>query len=381
MPDPVHDNGRAKVLMVGPLPPPIGGVANFVKNINAKFSSNEKYELKIFRIGTRAEDESHPLIPFRDMKRFLGFVKDFKKCDPDIVHVHSSAYYSFLRSFPYMFWTRYFSHARLVVHFHSGLFGKFYHGTHPPVRYLVRKMITSADAVIVTSPSWKKLIKEISGREQGIHPIANGFDPSIFHPMDKKESRKMIGLPENGRILVTVGYLENVKGHRFLIQAMRDVVNKFDDARAFIVGSGTLEEPLLAQVEELGLKGKVNFMEGGQTSETIALWINSSDLFVLPSLNEGNPTVLFESLGCGRPFLGTRVGGIPDVVNSEKVGLLCEPSDPHGLAIAIITALQRTWDERYISAYAKQYTWESIATKLMEIYGQTLEKDDSSRVP
>ena len=76
--------------------------------------------------------------------------------------------------------------------------------------------------------------------------------------------------------------------------------------------------------------------------------MNACDLFVLPSLNEGNPTVMFEALGCGKPFVGTKVGGVPEVIASDDYGLLVEPADPEDLAEKILVALDREWDREAI---------------------------------
>lgn len=84
--------------------------------------------------------------------------------------------------------------------------------------------------------------------------------------------------------------------------------------------------------------------------------MNACDLFVLPSLSEGNPTVMFECLGCGKPFIGTKVGGIPEIIVSDDYGLLCEPANSEDLAEKILIALDKEWDEEKIRNYAKQFT-------------------------
>ena len=101
--------------------------------------------------------------------------------------------------------------------------------------------------------------------------------------------------------------------------------------------------------------------------------MNACDVFVLSSLNEGNPVVMFECLGCGKPFVGTRVGGIPEVITNEKLGYLVEPKDVEGLANAILKALNKEWDKEYILNYAKQFTWGEIAKNIGRVYNEVLE--------
>jgi glycosyltransferase involved in cell wall biosynthesis len=96
--------------------------------------------------------------------------------------------------------------------------------------------------------------------------------------------------------------------------------------------------------------------------------MNACDIFVLSSLNEANPTVMFEALGCGKPFIGTKVGGIPEIINSEVYGLLVTPANPDDLKEKILLALDRKWDHEAILKYAEQFTWKEIADEILKIY-------------
>ena len=101
--------------------------------------------------------------------------------------------------------------------------------------------------------------------------------------------------------------------------------------------------------------------------------MNAADLFVLPSLREGNPTVMFEALGAGLPFIGTKVGGIPEIISSEEYGFLVEPANPDDLAEKILIALYKSWDNKKIKKYAEQFTWENIAKRIINVYKEVLQ--------
>jgi glycosyltransferase involved in cell wall biosynthesis len=124
----------------------------------------------------------------------------------------------------------------------------------------------------------------------------------------------------------------------------------------------------MGRVRELGLEDQVAFVRGPEPPSRVALWMSAADAFVLPSLHEGNPTVMFETLGCGRPFIGTRVGGIPDVITSPDLGELCDPGDAMGLADSIESVLDREWDPEKISGLAQRYSWRSVASDLFDVY-------------
>lgn len=139
------------------------------------------------------------------------------------------------------------------------------------------------------------------------------------------------------------------------------------DVLCIIIGNGPLESALKGEVNRLGLQSVVVF-PGRKSHEEMSIWINASDIFVLPSLNEGNPTVMFEALGCGKPFIGSKVGGVPEIINSREYGILVEPADPADLAEKILFALQTTWSHENIWKYARQFTWKNISRDILEVF-------------
>jgi len=88
----------------------------------------------------------------------------------------------------------------------------------------------------------------------------------------------------------------------------------------------------------------------------------------MPSLFEGNPTVMFECLACGKPFVGTMVGGISDIIISEEYGLLCKPASVDELTENILIALDKKWAQIKIVKYAEQFSWTNIIKKIIEVY-------------
>ncbi|NLT37112.1 MAG: glycosyltransferase family 4 protein [Methanomassiliicoccus sp.] len=365
---------RTAVLMIGPLPPPRGGVANFVEKVRDGFPSEGRYEIEVYRTGPAGERPSTSTLFIQDLRDVLRYFRRSRKGRPQIVHVHTASYYSFLRNVPYVMWSKHISRVRTVVHVHGGGFIEFYQNGSATVKYLVRRTLQETNAIIVTSPSWIKAFQDIAGPDKKIVSVPNGFDPRTFRPIERGEARKEAGIPPEGRVLVTVGYLEEVKGHRYLIEAMREVAAQHQDVRLYIIGNGSLRDALAEQVKKLGLEDRVHFLYDPITSAQVADWMNAADIFVLPSLKEGNPTVMFECLGCGRPFIGTWVGGIPDVITGE-MGVLCEPSDPHGLALAINEALGREWSVERISQHAQRYTWTNIVSQLSALYDEIMGRE------
>jgi len=237
----------------------------------------------------------------------------------------------------------------------------------------IRKVLFHSDYVITVSRrNFKILVEKLSVPSNKISIIPNGFDPRLFKILPKEEARLELGLPLNRKIILNVGNLVPVKGQRYLIQAMRIVHEQKDDVKLYIVGDGPLKNELKKYIRELGMQEVVELV-GARPHEEMPLWMNAADIFVLSSLSEGNPTVMFEALGVGLPFIGTKVGGIPEIITSEDYGLLCEPANPEDLAEKILIALEKKWDREKIKKYAQQFTWDNIVKQALKAYIKVLE--------
>lgn len=232
----------------------------------------------------------------------------------------------------------------------------------------IKWTLNKATHVITVSQSNRKILVEKLGvNENKVSIIQNGFNSKLFYSMDKIEVKRELNLPLDKKIILNVANLYPVKGQRYLIDAMKDIVKYRKDILCVIIGGGILRKDLKAQIKKSSIEKYIK-LTGPKTHDEIPLWMNAADLFVLSSLNEGNPTVMFEALGTGLPFVGTRVGGVPDIITSEDYGLLCESANPKDLAEKILIGLDKEWDKDKILGYATRFTWENIAKRILHIY-------------
>jgi len=234
----------------------------------------------------------------------------------------------------------------------------------------IEYVLNSADAIITVSNSNLECIKKLDVNTP-VTVLPNGYREDLFCPIDTFKCRKLLSLPSDKKIILSVGSLEEVKGHNYLVEAMSHVVKRRKDALCFIVGGGKLENQLKKQIKLAGLNNHVKLV-GDKPHNEIPLWINSCDVFALPSLNEGNPTVMFECLGCGKPFIGTKVGGIPEIIVSDDYGLLVEPQNSIDLAEKIDLALNNEWSSKEINEYGTMFTWNKISLDIYNIYSKIL---------
>ena len=235
----------------------------------------------------------------------------------------------------------------------------------------VQNILKQTDHIITVSKSNYEKLKQLDTPYGKISIIPNGYDSNLFKKLSVKEARGILNLPPDKRIILTVGDLEPVKGHEYLIRAMKRVAMEKDNIICLIIGSGTEQKKLQGLIDKHGLNEIVE-LKGEKPHDQIPLWMNACDLFVLPSLNEGNPTVMFEAMGCGKPFVGTEVGGVPEIITNRKLGILLKPGNSDQLASAIMEAFDTEWDEDFILDYSKQFVWDKIADDITDIYSNFL---------
>jgi len=212
-----------------------------------------------------------------------------------------------------------------------------------------------SDAIIRIRQGDINNFSKLGINDSKVYYIPNGYDETKFYPMEKNACRQKLNLPLDKQIILNVGNLYEIKGTKFLVSAMKVVLEDNKDVYCFIIGKGKLKERLENQIKQLEIQNNVKLI-GSKSHEEIPIWINACDVFVLPSLGEGNPTVMFECLGCGKPFIGTKVGGEPEIICCQDYGILSEPGNFQDLAEKINIALKKNWEKKKILEYSKQFT-------------------------
>jgi glycosyltransferase involved in cell wall biosynthesis len=234
-------------------------------------------------------------------------------------------------------------------------------------RNLAKSIIKKSDHVIAVSNFTRNKLIGLGANQTNLSIIPNGFDENHFQIIPQEDARVKLGLPLGEKIVLSVGSLTPVKGHIHLIDSMVSVKKANDKVILIIIGSGPLESYLREQILKKGLSTHVRLV-GWKDHRELPLWINSADLFVLPSLREGFPTVLPEAMACGKPIVATKVGGNSEAITNSELGILVKPHNCHELSNAILHSLERKWNERVISDNAKQYSWKNAAKRISEIY-------------
>ncbi len=204
--------------------------------------------------------------------------------------------------------------------------------------------------------------------------VPYGFIPK-YSPLDMRRCREDLGVPLDAKVLFTFGILQKRKGLEYLIEAMDIIRRTRGDVQCYIGGRAEYEKSyetyLRKRVAELNLEDRVHFL-GFMEGPDIPAWINSSDLFVLPSLEEGFGIAQIEALACGKPVIATRNSGSLEILTDPDVGILCERADSKDFARGILLGLNRTWDPEKIVEFSGKYRGDNVAGIIHSVYGEVL---------
>lgn len=187
------------------------------------------------------------------------------------------------------------------------------------IRKELRKNLQNVDLFIPCSTYGEKLL------------IKNGYSNCklVHHGIKTKEFfPSKIPLKKTAMF---IGRLEFEKGIDLLIKAFNDIIIKYPDAELLIVGEGPEEKFL----KSISASENIKFV-GKQPRKKINQFYKDSCFTIIPSIwPENSPIVIYESLALGRPVIGTRVGGIPDLIDHNKTGLIIEPNNKEEIKEAI----------------------------------------------
>jgi len=202
-------------------------------------------------------------------------------------------------------------------------------------RHLYRMASNLASGLIAVSDEVKTtMLHTIGPIQDKITVIYNGVDIKRYGvPIDKMQVCSQLGLKPDAYIIAVVAILKEAKGHRYLIEAMRDVTSRYGDVQTLLIGDGPKREELHEYVKRLDLEGYIHFLG---TRLDIPELLAASDLFVLPSLYEGLSMALLEAMASSKPIVATAVSGTIKAMSASQTGLVVPPQNSQELSKAII---------------------------------------------
>jgi glycosyltransferase involved in cell wall biosynthesis len=309
-----------------------GGVSNYVRLILENYPK-EKYQMDHFVEGSSSKIMKilYPLILLIQLLKFKEKLKRFK---PDIIHINPSlAWVAIVRD--YLF-TRYAKKNGFSVIFCIGgwdthISEHFHHKN--LLSWFFHKIFITPERILVLANSFKKELIEL-----GINPNKIQITTMMVESEKFKPKEKTFHPPYT---LLFCSRIEILKGIYPLVEAFQLTVQKYPETQLIFVGDGRELSNLKEKISSLRLGENIRCVGHKSDDEKIQFFTHS-DMMILPSFTEGFPNVFCEAMAAGLPFIGTQVGGLVDVFQDEKQGLVIRslPPQPQEISDKIIQLIE-----------------------------------------
>ncbi len=232
---------------------------------------------------------------------------------------------------------------------------------YPAPRKRIVDSISKADAIVTVCDALQTPLLDLGADAAKMQTLRNGVDLDMFQPKDRVAARQKWGVA--GNTLVSVGLLNERKGHHLTIEAMTGLPH----TTLLIAGSGERRGALETQIKALGLTGRVRLL-GQVPHEELPSLFSAADATVLASSREGWANVLLESMACGTPVAATNIWGTPEVVAVPEAGVLIDERSPQGIQQGIEQLLANLPDRDATRAYAEGFGWDETTQGQLRLF-------------
>ena len=243
--------------------------------------------------------------------------------------------------------------------------GVYFAVTHLLFNPLKKFSYDRARKVIAVSEGCRDILVQKYGMPRGkMTVIHNGIDCSRNEPDPQATERLRIefGIPQGSVVLANIGRLATQKGQKYLIGALDILAQQGYPLILLLVGDGPLKEQLEEEARSRGVAGLVRFT--GFRNDIRAIFA-ITDIFVMPSLNEGFSLILLEAMAAAKPIVGTRVTGTTEAIVDGETGLLCAPSSPDDLAQKILLLINDRQKRDALGNRAREAAFRKFDVSLM----------------
>jgi len=270
--------------------------------------------------------------------------------------------------------------APLITTIHATEYGRHqgWVDKHPQtyIHGVERWIANRSERTIACSHYMREQIADIFGvEEERISVIPNGIDPDdlpVQDPAELKRLRAEFAAPEE-KLVLLIGRLVYEKGFQLALEAMPRVIAEAPGTRFLVAGSGTHEEELHRQAQELGLMDHGTFL-GWIGDDVLHSLYRIADLTVVPSIYEPFGLVALEAMASECPCIVADTGGLREVVPHEEVGLRFRSHDPEALAEVAIRVLRDDALGQSLVAEAyehlRRFDWGDVAEQTAAIYAE-----------
>ena len=353
-----------RVGLVGPLPPPSGGMANQTRQL-ARLLGDEGIAVEIIQVNAPYRPRwIEPLRGIRALFRLVPYVSRLWLAvgRVQIVHVMANSGWAWHLFAAPAVWIGWLRRKPVIVNYRGGEAAAFFD---QQFRW-VGPTLTRASVVVVPSTFLEAVF---SRRQVATEIVSNIVDLSRFFPQAHT--------PGTCHLIVTRN-LEDIYDIPTALRAFAIVKRHYPDAKLTVAGSGPKLADLNNLCESMGIASAVCFT-GRLDNERIAELYRLADVMLNPSLADNMPISLLEAMASGVPIVSTRVGGVPYMVEDGKDALLVPAGDFAAMANAAISILR----DRELASHmahagveaAQRYTWQQVRPRLLSVYARALGVD------
>jgi len=300
-----------------------------------------------------------------------------RKTEFDIIHIHDWL------TAPVGIASKHYLKRPLVSTIHSTEIGRA-RGLHNPDSYLINGLewwaTYESERVIVTSNSMKyELESQFRLPGEKIDVIPNAIDGEKYNEeVNHDIVKNRYGIAPHERIVLFIGRLVPQKGVEYLIRAMPQIVGQHRNVKFVFTGDGWTRDHLVRLAASNGCWDKVRFVGFVSDSELIDLTL-CADVLVIPSIYEPFGIVALEGMAAGVPVVASNVGGLAEVVEHDRTGVLVYPENPGSIAWGVNKVLSDYGYSRWLIQNAKRkieelYGWEAVAKRTAEVYKKSCER-------
>lgn len=225
-----------------------------------------------------------------------------------------------------------------------------------------RRVLRACDLILVEAEGAIADIRKLSSDTSPVHVFNRGIDLARYeNAPTKSEKRRSLGLPQDRRLIIFVGAVNEGKGVRVLAEAFTKVHSRFQDADLVFMGTGPLEPWLREQAAAGGWSNRLHLL-GRRPFTEVPQVLLACDVFCLPSFGEGLPKSVVEGMAAGLPVVVTRVGGVPDIMSRGESGLMIPPRDVEALSAAFSRLLANPIEAAKMGAQAREIAYRDFDT-------------------
>lgn len=246
-----------------------------------------------------------------------------------------------------------------------------------PMHNKIIKTLNSADHIMCVSDDLFSIALNNGIDENKLSVVPIGVDIDLFIKGNVELIKEEFDINASTKIILYVGQLIPRKGLKYLIEAIPKIISKHKDTLFVFAGTGPQRKELESICQQKGIQNNILFTGGLDVTQLIK-WYSIADLFVLPSLSEGRPTVIYEAMACEIPIIATDVGGVSEQIKNEYNGIVIPPMSSN-LLITNINYLLGNEDlckEMGINGrkriIEKGWTWKCHAKNVIKVYKKVL---------